>query len=98
MGILYVDLSKAFNTAPWAIQLKKHRLGRMNVQGVHNCLSDPKQRVTITGWMSACQGSSGGILHPLLFGVFINDSVFTLMITKLPYCGANSLTPHCLRC
>ena len=81
VGLLFMDLSKAFDCLPHGLLISKLRaygLSNSACEIMGSYLSDRMQRVKIAGtkskWNYLNKGvPQGSILGPLLFNVFIND-------------------------
>ncbi|KAK4811461.1 LOW QUALITY PROTEIN: hypothetical protein QYF61_006395 [Mycteria americana] len=71
VDVVYLDFSKAFDAVSHSILLEKlaaHGLGGRTLPWVKNCLDGRAQRVVVNGVKS-----SGSVLGPVLFNVFIHD-------------------------
>ena len=81
VGVLFMDLSKAFDCLPHNLLIAKLQAYGLDVSAcelVASYLSNRKQRVKIgdsrSDWVSLSKGvPQGSILGPLLFNVFMND-------------------------
>ena len=101
IGVLFTDLSKAFDCLPHILLLAKLRAYDLDISGcnlIDSYLSNRKQRVRIgnarSEWISLSKGvPQGSILGPLLFDVFINDMyLFINKCTLYNYTDDNSLS------
>ena len=101
IGVLFTDLSKAFDCLPHSLLLAKLRAYGLDISAcnlIASYLSNRKQRVKIgnarSEWISFSKGvPQGSILGPLLFNVFINDMyLFINKCTLYNYADDNSLS------
>ena len=101
IGVLFTDLSKAFDCLPHSLLLAKLRAYGLDISAcniIASYLSNRKQRVKIDNarseWISLSKGvPQGSILGPLLFNVFINDMyLFINKCTLYNYADDNSLS------
>ena len=101
VGVLFTDLSKAFDCLPHGLLLAKLRAYGLNTPAcnlIASYLSNRKQRVKIgnarSKWIRLSKGvPQGSILGPLLFNVFINDMhMFIKECTLYNYADDNSLS------
>ena len=101
VGVLFTDLSKAFDCLPHSLLLAKLKAYGLDISACHlvaSYLSNRKQRVKIgkarSKWISLSKGvPQGSILGPLLFNIFINDMyMFMDERTLYNYADDNSLS------
>ena len=101
VGVLFTDLSKAFDCLPHSLLLAKLRAYGLDISACNlmaSYLSNRKQRVKIgnarSKWISLSKGvPHGSILGPLLFNIFINDMyMFIQECVLYNYADDNSLS------
>ena len=101
IGVLFTDLSKAFDCLPHSLILAKLRAYGLDIPScnlIASYLSDRSQRVKIgnarSEWITLSKGiPQDSILGPLLFNVFINDLyMFIKESTLYNYADDNSLS------
>ena len=101
VGVLFTDLSKAFDCLPHSLLLAKLNAYGLDMSAcnlIGSYLSNRKQRVKIgnarSKWISLSKGvPQGSILGPLLFNIFINDMyMFMDECTLYNYADDNSLS------
>ena len=101
VGVLFTDLSKAFDCLPHSLLLAKLNAYGLDMSAcnlIGSYLSNRKQRVEIgnarSKWISLSKGvPQGSILGPLLFNIFINDMyMFMDECTLYNYADDNSLS------
>ena len=110
MGIVLMDLSKAFDCIPHGLLLTKLKCYGLSDQAcllLKSYISDRKQRVKVghsrSEWGSVAQGvPQGSILGPLIFNIFINDIFYALenVCNLYNYADDNTLlnTHHSITC
>ena len=91
IGLVSMDLSKAFDTLPHeliVLKLKEYGADEATTALIRDYLSNRFQRVrlgdTLSNWQSICKGvPQGSILGPLLFNIFMNDLSYVIKESTL---------------
>ena len=86
VGVVALDLSKAFDSLPHELLLAKlqaYGVSKQSIQLIRNFLTKRRQRVKVfdktSDWVETIRGiRQGSVLGPLLFNIFVNDLHFDL--------------------